>query len=110
MEVILTPEQLKQKAVAVVEKMLADARHYCRGHKCRGCGSDKIKPVAVHEDLNPLFPTKVVIFCRSCGYNREVFADAVKQRDSSYHKELAAAGFKEAPSDLGEKLIIKSKE
>ena len=109
LEVILSPEQIKQKAIEVVEKVLADARHYCRNNTCRRCDSKNIKPVAIHEDLNPLFPTKVIIFCKDCGYNKDTFADAGATKDKDYQKELDKAGFKKAPKDLGEKLIIKDK-
>ena len=109
LEVILTPEQMKAKAIAVVEKVLADARHYCRNHTCRHCDSKRIHPVSVHSDLNPLFPEKIVIHCYDCGYSGTIFADAGAKKDEDYKNELERAGFKEAPKDLGEKLIIKDK-
>jgi RNase P subunit RPR2 len=109
MKVVLTPEQLVKQAEDVVKKAMFEGKKYCRNRTCRGCGGKKIKPVAMHEDLNPLFPSKIIIYCPDCGYNF-VFADARDQKARDYKKELEKAGFKEAPKDLADKLIITPKE
>lgn len=105
LEVFLTPEQLKKKATEIVEKILADARHYCSSRRCRNCNSKNIKPVAIHEEMNPLFPNSIVIYCKDCGYHAEKFADAAASIDQKYKKDITKAGYVEAPKSKGDEMI-----